>query len=163
MADSAPPPLAIYLECVSWPLVKHHQRHGALRFDAAASAYLASLVASEPASHFCIATVADDPIAVAGLLHYRLAPDDLHFVHILVRDDCRRRGIGRRMIAEVVLHPTCIQLSRVHWPAVTGECAGLLHHLEWLRDNVRRLCGTPFELLIDRPERANSVGERSAR
>lgn len=163
MTESAPQPLAIHLECVSWQLVQHHRQHGALRFDAAANAYLASLAASDPASHFCIATVADDPIAVVGLLHYRLAPDDLNLVRIMVRADSRRRAIGRRMITEVVSHPICIQLSRVHWPAVAGECAGLIRHLEWLRDNVRRLCGTPFELLVGGSERPTPVAERSVR
>jgi hypothetical protein len=163
MTDSAPPPLALHLECVSWPLVQHHQQHGALRFDADASAYLASLAASEPASHFCIATMADDPIAVVGLLHYRLAPDDLHFVRILVQADCQLRAIGRRMITEVVSHPTCIQVSRIHWPAAEGECAGLISHLQWLRDNVRRLCGTPFVLLVGGSERSISIAGRSVR
>ena len=144
-------PLAVHLECVSWQLVQHHRQHGALRFDTAASAYLATLAPDEPASHFCLATAVDDPIAVVGLLHYHLQPDDLHFLAILVRADCRRRGIARRMIDEVVTHPTCIHVARLHWPADSGPCGGLIRHLEWLRDNVRRLCGTSFRVLRARP------------
>lgn len=146
MASSSTTTLPVSLECVSWQLVQHHLAHGALRFEAAALSHIRWLSPADAESHFCLATLADDPIEVIGMLHYRVTYDDLYFEYIHVREACRRHGIGRQMITDVVMHPTCIGISRIHWTAGTDGGDALIRHLEWLRDNVRRLCGTPFQL-----------------
>lgn len=143
-----PPPLAVHLECVSWRFVRHHVAHGALRFENEVVQYLQQLAAIDRESRFCLATTAEDPIEVVGVLHYRVADDDLYFDYIRVREAYWQRGVGRRMVTEVLTHPTCIRLSRVHWGVGPAGGEGLIRHLEWARENVRRLCGTPFQLVV---------------
>jgi GNAT superfamily N-acetyltransferase len=162
ISPAEPARLPIHLECVSWHLVQHHLLHGALRLEPAAVRHIRLLRPTDDESHFCLATLADAPIAVLGLVHYRVTYDDLYFAYIRVREAYRHRGIGRRMLSEVVAHPTCIHLSRLHWAAGTNGGEALIRHLEWLRDNGRRLCGTPFQLIVDpacRP--ATSSSDRS--
>lgn len=148
LCSDKPPPLAVHLECVSWRLVRHHIAHGALRFENEVARYLQQLAATDRESRFCLATGAEDPIEVIGVLHYRVADDDLYFDYIRVREAYWQRGIGRRMVTEVLTHPTCIRLSRVHWGVGAAGGEGLIRHLEWARENVRRLCGTPFQLKV---------------
>lgn len=145
-SSSKPPPFPIRLECVSWQLVQHHLRHGALRFEEDALKHLRLLQPTDHASRFCIATRPEDLIEVLGVTHYRVTDDDLFFEYIGVREAYRCRGIGRKMLTEVVTHPTCIGLPRIHFAAVSEGGDALIRHLEWLRDNVQRLCGTPFAL-----------------
>lgn len=140
------PSLPVRLECVSWQFVQHHLTHGALRIEAAALSHIRWLSPADAESHFCLATLADEPIEVIGVIHYRVTYDDLYFEYIRVREAYRHHGIGRQMITDVVMHPTCIGISRIHWTAGTDGGDALIRHLEWLRDNVRRLCGTPFKL-----------------
>lgn len=140
----------VHLECVSWHLVQHHLGHGALRFEPEVLDHLRCLPATDASLHFCLATFADSPIDVVGMLQYRLAANDLHFEYIRVRESCRRHGIGRHLLTEVVTHPTCIHLARLHWMAETAGCEPLVQHLEWLRNNVRRRCGTRFRLIVHR-------------
>lgn len=157
MVDSSPSSSpAVQLECVSWLLVQHHREHGALRFTAAADAYLATVAPNDRMSRFCLATGRDDPIAVVGLLHYRQGADDLHFIRLIVNDECRGSDLGRRMITEVVTHPTCMHLSRIYWPVSAADSDDPVHHLERLRDFGQRLCGTTFKLLIGEPGNSRS-------
>lgn len=145
-SPAKPPPFPVRLECISWQLVQHHLLHGALRFEDDVLKHLRQLPPSDGESHVCIATQPDDLIEVLGVIHYRLTDADLFFEYIRVREAYRCRDIGRKMITEVVTHPACISLPRIHmvWIAEGGNA--LVRHLEWLRDNVPRLCGTPFEL-----------------
>lgn len=143
---SKPPPFPVRLECVSWQLVQHHIKHGALRFEDDALKYLRSLPPTDPASRFCIATQPEDLIEVLGVTHYRVTDDDLYFEYIRVRAGYRQRGIARKMLTEVVTHPACIALPRIHFSAVSQGGEALLRHLEWLRDKVQRPCGTHFAL-----------------
>lgn len=150
LKSSKPPPLAVRLECVSWQLVQHHLRHGALRFENDALQHIRLLHPKDRESHFCLATRPDDLIEVVGMIHYRVICDDLHFEHIRVRKSYRQREIGRRMITEVVTHPVCIGIRRIHWRAGAKGCEALTHHLERLRDPVQGLSGTTFELKVVR-------------
>ncbi|HEX6735944.1 MAG TPA: GNAT family N-acetyltransferase [Azonexus sp.] len=146
-AAAVPATLPIHLECVSWQLVQHHLLHGALRFEAVACDYLRSVPPADRSARFCLATRIDEPIEVLGLLQYRVGRDDLYFDYVRVRESCRQRGIGRHMVTEVVMHPTCLQLGRLHWMAGGNGCETLIRHLEHLRDHGRRLCGTSFRVL----------------
>lgn len=145
-SSSKPPSFPVRLECISWQLVQHHMRHGALRFEDDALKYIRLLQPTDYASYFCIATRLEDLIEVLGVTHYRVTDDDLFFEFIRVREAYRHRDIGRKMVTEVVTHPSCICLSRIHFTSVSEGGDALVHHLEWLRDNVQRLCGTPFAL-----------------
>lgn len=119
-------------------------RHGALRFEDDALKHLRLLQPTDQESRFCIATRSDDLIEVLGVTRYRVTDNDLFFEYIRVREAYRWRGIGRKMLTEVVTHPSCIALPRIHFISVSAGGDALLRHLEWLRDNVQRLCGTPF-------------------
>lgn len=150
------PPLPIRLECVSWQLVQHHLRHGALRLENAALQHIGLLHPTDRASHFCLATRPDDLIEVVGIIHYRVTFDDLYFEYIRVRKPYRQRDVGRRMITEVVTHPACIGLRRIHWAAGAKGSEALIHHLECLRDHGQDLSGTTFELKVTRTPKQKS-------
>lgn len=143
---STTPPFPVRLECVSWQLVQHHMKHGALRFEDDALKYLSSLPPIDDASRFCIATQLEDLIEVVGVIHYRVTDADLFFESIRVRETHRRRGIAHKMLTEVVNHPACSALPRIHFTSPSQEGNALLRHLEWLRDSAQRPCGTPFVL-----------------
>lgn len=143
-SHSKPPPFPVRLECVSWQLVRHHLQQGALRFEDSALKHIRGLRADDFESRFCIATRLEDLIEVIGLIHYRLTFDDLYFEYIRVREAYRSRDIERRMLTEVVTHPACIGRRRLHFSAMAKGGDAWLRHLEWLRDNVQRLCGTSF-------------------
>jgi len=132
-------------------LVQHHLRFKALRFDAEAQAYLNALQAADDESFFCLATNTDDAIEVIGMTHYRLTGDDLYFEHVAVREAFRQREVGRRMLTEVVSHPTCLRVGRIHWSCPAEDGSGLVRHLAWLRDHTPRLCGTSFALVVAPP------------
>lgn len=121
-------------------------RHGALQFEDDVLKHIRLLQPTDYESRFCIATRPEDLIEVLGVTHYRVTDDDLFFEYIRVREAYRYRDIGRKMLTEVVTHPTCIGLPRIHFTPVSKGGEALLRHLEWLRDNVQRLCGKPFAL-----------------
>lgn len=141
------PSFPLRLECISWQLVQHHLALGALRFEADALEHLRLLDPGDHESRFCIATGPEDLIAVLGVIHYRVSDDDLYFEYIRVREACRYRGIGRRMLTEVVTHPACIGLARIHFTSGSQGGDAMLRHLQWLRDKVPRLCGTSFAVV----------------
>jgi ribosomal protein S18 acetylase RimI-like enzyme len=128
--------------------VQHHLRHGALRFEDDAFQHIRSLHPKDRESHFCLATRPDDLIEVVGMIHYRVTCDDLYFEYIRVRKAYRLRDVARRMITEVVTHPACIGLRRIHWAAGEKGSAALIQHLERLRSHVQGLSGTTFELTV---------------
>lgn len=140
------PPLPVRLECVSWQFVQHHMMYGALRFEDDALKHIRLLHPRDCESRFCIATGLEDLIEVLGMIHYRVTYDDLYFEYIRVREAYWCRGIGKKMITEVVTHPTCICLRRIHFTSISNAGDALVRHLEWLRGNVQHLCGTQFEL-----------------
>lgn len=117
-----------------------------MRFEDEAREYLSTLQPTDHPSHFCIATRPEDFIEVIGLIHYRVTDADLFFEYIRVRESCRQRGIARKMLTEVVNHPACLGIPRLHFSPESKQGNALLRHLEGLRDSVERPCGTPFVL-----------------
>lgn len=134
--------------------------HGAFRFEDDALEYLRLLDPADHESHVCIATGLEDLIEVLGMIHYRVTDDDLYFEYIGVRKACWYRDIGRRMVTEVVTHPACIALRRIHFTSCSEAGDALVRHLEWVRDHVPRLCGTPFVLDVQTHAPATAGGGR---